>query len=326
MEALSKQYDANSRFLKVTLTDCGNVVTVPYSDKIKAIINAERVDGQSKGFDGEVNEDGTVTVPLHSWMLELDGLVKCDISVIDTATDNNKKLTTTSFDLMVEKAAYGGDDITTDPQYDILVELIEKVEDLENGSADQTYNPLSENAQSGKAVAEAISTVGNAPKNYEKIATITVAPDTDGKLPTSVIFSADTGGKAFELTEFYIRGLIGATDGSSAKANINVNGKAVFGSYTFGSTLKADALRGWYMQWINLGENNGALCIAPAGTMSSTKLPTLSNVNFQSLSGGLILPSFEGYVPISKVEIVLSAGTSKTWTEGSIFELWGVRK
>ena len=131
---VAKQYDVNSRFLKVTLTDCGNVVTIPYSDKIKAIINAERVDGQSKGFDGEVNEDGTVTVPLHSWMLELDGLVKCDISVIDTATDNNKKLTTTSFDLMVEKAAYGGEDVTTDPQYDVLVELIERVENIESGS------------------------------------------------------------------------------------------------------------------------------------------------------------------------------------------------
>lgn len=130
---VAKQYDMNSRFLKVTLTDCGSVVQIPYSDNIKAVISAERVDGQSKGFDGEVNEDGTVTVPLHSWMLELEGLVKCDISVIETTEDNNKKLTTTSFDLMVEKAAYGGEDVTTDPQYDVLVELIERVENIEAG-------------------------------------------------------------------------------------------------------------------------------------------------------------------------------------------------
>ena len=156
---VAKQYDMNTRFLKATLTDCGSVVNVPCSDDVKVVINAARKDGQSKGFDGEVNEDGTVTVPLHSWMLELEGLVTCDISVIKTAESNNKKLTTTSFDLLVEKAAYGGEDITTDPQYDVLVELIERVEDLGGGSGgvvDQTYNPESENAQSGIAVNEAL--------------------------------------------------------------------------------------------------------------------------------------------------------------------------
>lgn len=130
---VAKQYDMNTRFLKVTLTDCGVPIAVPYSDEITVVINAERKDGQSKGFDGVVNEDGTVTVPLHSWMLELEGQVICDISVIDTTADDNKKLTTTSFDLIVEKAAYGGDDVTNDPQYDVLVEMIERVEFLESG-------------------------------------------------------------------------------------------------------------------------------------------------------------------------------------------------
>ena len=153
---VAKQYDMNTRFLKVTLTDNGTKINVPYSGDVKVVINAERKDGQAKGFDGEVNEDGTVTVPLHSWMLELEGLVTCDISVIKTTEGKNKKLTTTSFDLMVEKAAYGGDDITTDPQYDVLVELIEKVEEMAVILPDITYNPESENAQSGIAVAEAI--------------------------------------------------------------------------------------------------------------------------------------------------------------------------
>lgn len=122
---VAKQYDMNTRFLKVTLMDCGKRIDVPLTGTSKVIINAERKDGQSKGFDGVINEDGTVTVPLHSWMLELDGSVICDISVVDTATDDNKRLTTTSFTLLVEKAAYGGDDVTTDPQYDVLVSLLE---------------------------------------------------------------------------------------------------------------------------------------------------------------------------------------------------------
>lgn len=122
---VAKQYDMNTRFLKVTLKDCGTRIDVPAIETAKVVINAERKDGLSKGFDGVINDDGTVTVPLHSWMLELDGTVICDISVIDTATNDNKKLTTTSFTLIVEKAAYGGDDVTNDPQYDVLVSLVE---------------------------------------------------------------------------------------------------------------------------------------------------------------------------------------------------------
>lgn len=127
---VAKQYDMNTRFLKVTLVDCGNTITISPSATKKVVINAERPDGQSKGFEGVINDDGTVTVPLHSWMLELDGTVICDISVIDTAVNDNMKLTTTSFTLLVEKAAYGGSDITSDPQYDVLVNLINEVDPL----------------------------------------------------------------------------------------------------------------------------------------------------------------------------------------------------
>lgn len=125
---VAKQYDMNTRFLKVTLMDCGNRITIPLADTIEVVINAERKDGQSKGFYGEVNSDGTVTVPLDSWMLELDGTVVCDVSVIDKEEGDHKKLTTTSFNLLVEKAAFGGGDITSDPQYDVLVSLLEKAE------------------------------------------------------------------------------------------------------------------------------------------------------------------------------------------------------
>jgi hypothetical protein len=129
---VAKQYDMNTRFIKATFVDGGEKILISPTATVAVIINAERPDGLSKGFDGVVNEDGTVTVPLHSWMLEEVGTVICDISVIDTATDDNKKLTTTSFTLLVEKAAYGGGDITSDPQYDILVELIEQVEKLDS--------------------------------------------------------------------------------------------------------------------------------------------------------------------------------------------------
>lgn len=130
---VAKQYDMNTRFIKATFVDSGDKIYIDPNATVSVVINAVRPDGVAKGFEGKVNDDGTVTVPLHSWMLELDGTVVCDISVIDTETNDNKKLTTTSFTLVVEKAAYGGDDITSDPQYDILLELIERVENLPSG-------------------------------------------------------------------------------------------------------------------------------------------------------------------------------------------------
>ena len=126
---VAKQYDMNTRFIKATFVDGTDIISIPHDSTVKAIINAERPDGQAKPFEGVVNEDGTVTVPLHSWMLEMEGSVICDISVIDTQSDDNKKLTTTAFTLLVERASYGGDDVTNDPQYDVLVSLVETCEE-----------------------------------------------------------------------------------------------------------------------------------------------------------------------------------------------------
>ena len=136
---VAKQYDMNTRFIKATFVDNGDKIYIDPEATVKVVINALRPDGEAKGFDGEVNQDGTVTVPLHSWMLEQVGSVTCDISVIDTDTDDNKKLTTTSFTLFVEKAAWGGDGITSDPQYDVLVQLLEDVEKVvQDGSELET--------------------------------------------------------------------------------------------------------------------------------------------------------------------------------------------
>ena len=125
---VAKQYDMNSRFLKIAFIDSGTRIDIPTTAKV--VINAERKDGQSNSFEGVVNDDGTVTVPLHSWLLELEGTVICDISAIDTTENEEGKLSTTSFTLLVEKASHGGSDISNDPQYDILLNLIERVENL----------------------------------------------------------------------------------------------------------------------------------------------------------------------------------------------------
>lgn len=154
---IAKQNDCNSRFLKVTLADQG--VLIPIQSTSTVLINAERKDGESKSFYGEVNDDNTATVPLTSWILELDGEVKCDVSVINV---EGRKLTSTSFVVLVEKTCNCSDDIVTDPAYDVLINLINEVNEAKENLAtiDQNYNPESENPQSGKAVAEAIAEIG----------------------------------------------------------------------------------------------------------------------------------------------------------------------
>lgn len=116
---IAKQYDSDSRFLKVRLMNEGEPIEVNPTSIVT--INARREDKESKAFAGTVNEDGTVTVPLASWMLELDGQVACDISVIDS---EQRRLTSTSFTISVEAAAYDGTEVSDDDNYDILLSLI----------------------------------------------------------------------------------------------------------------------------------------------------------------------------------------------------------
>lgn len=167
---VAKQYDMNTRFIKATLVDGPDVIYIPNDPdrSVKVVINAERPDGQSKGFDGVVNDDGTVTVPLHSWMLEMEGTVICDISVIDTEADDNKKLTTTTFTLLVEKAAYGGSDVTNDPQYDVLVSLLETCQEA-SVAAEEALEKSNEANSKYDACVEATENANAASEELENI-------------------------------------------------------------------------------------------------------------------------------------------------------------
>ena len=191
---VAKQYDMNTRFLNATLVDCGNKIDIPNSGTIAVVINAERPDGQSQGFEGVVNDDGTVTVPLHSWILELMGTVTCDVSVIDTAAADNKKLTTTSFTLLVEKAAYGGEDITSDPQYDILTDLIIKATE----SAEQA-------AKSAEQAVNATESIDRTNIDVREVNGVsqTYISNTDNTMQRNTIISDENGNVQIEPLDEY---------------------------------------------------------------------------------------------------------------------------
>lgn len=122
---VAKQYDKQSRFLKVHLTNEGTPIVVAAGTTVT--INARRADETGRSFYGSVNEDGSVNVPITYWMLELDDTVECDISLI---SDNNEvMLTSTLFQIEVQYAAVGTDEIEEDEDYPVLLQLIQDVED-----------------------------------------------------------------------------------------------------------------------------------------------------------------------------------------------------
>lgn len=141
---VAKQYDKQSRFLKVTLLDSGERIKVESAST--AVINAKREDEVAKTFEGTVNADGTVTVPLTYWMLQLDGTVKCDISII---TANKTVLSTTLFELEVQEAAAPDDsEIEKDDDYGILIQLIADVQAIKDAEAKRVT------AENGRVSAE----------------------------------------------------------------------------------------------------------------------------------------------------------------------------
>lgn len=115
-----KQSDEKSRFLDATITDRGVAKVVPQDATV--IINVKRPDGAAKGFSGTVKADGTLRVPVPAWALQIPGDITCDVSIIS----GEERLTTMGFTLRAQRAAYTEDDITTDDNYDILTELIDK--------------------------------------------------------------------------------------------------------------------------------------------------------------------------------------------------------
>lgn len=121
---VAKQYDKQSRYLKVQLQNLGENISADLNATVT--INAKRSDGQAQSYAGVVNPDGTVTVPLTYWMLAIDGPVVCDISII---IGSEVMLTTTSFELQVQVAAVSNIDIQTDENYPILLELIGEVQE-----------------------------------------------------------------------------------------------------------------------------------------------------------------------------------------------------
>lgn len=117
----AKQNDLNSRFLNVLIQEDGTNIVVDSTSTVT--MNVERPDKLTDIFYGTVNADGSVKVPLTSWMLELEGTLVCDISIIDKDPEV-AKLTTMQFNIYVEAAVVGDEVIIETEEYSVIVDLL----------------------------------------------------------------------------------------------------------------------------------------------------------------------------------------------------------
>lgn len=121
----AKQNDINSRYIIATITDNGESITLP--NNAVATLNIQRSDGIKKCYKAAI-EDNKVKAFLSSWAVELEGQLLCDISIIE----NEEKLTTTSFVVMVEKASCTSEDIEDSTSEDIITNILSKLTEIEN--------------------------------------------------------------------------------------------------------------------------------------------------------------------------------------------------
>lgn len=120
VDLISVSGDYGARFICAVLAVDGVPIKVDASCAVT--INVKRADGQSKSFEGSVNEDGTVKVPITQWMLEIPHTRdECSVSVVGPDT----KLSTIPFDIEIANTPHNSDDISPDdPDYDVLVQVL----------------------------------------------------------------------------------------------------------------------------------------------------------------------------------------------------------
>ena len=114
------QHDYGARYLTVEMTSDGKAEKV--SPTAAVSINAKRSDGRKNAFSGVVNADGTVTVPVTDWMLDVEGEVVCSVAVVESG----KRLTTTHFYMQAQESVWDGTSAPSDddPNRDVILEII----------------------------------------------------------------------------------------------------------------------------------------------------------------------------------------------------------
>lgn len=152
----AKQCDHDSRFFKIHITRCGEVVAAEEWTNITLVaICITRSDGESKAFEGEYNsQENAFELPLPLWAVEVCG----DKSSFDVMIQYEKEgggeavLRSALVPLTIQKSAYKATDVSDD-EVDLLTALIKDTRELKNSVS--TAEAARVVAEQGRANAEA---------------------------------------------------------------------------------------------------------------------------------------------------------------------------
>lgn len=110
---IARQGDSASRFLRLRLLSYGEPLRV--EESATAILNVRNAAGELRAFAGDVHSDGSLTLPIGSWMLKTAGTLQCDVSIFDAA---GGRLTTPPFEIEVMPSVSGEDVLPGDSDGD----------------------------------------------------------------------------------------------------------------------------------------------------------------------------------------------------------------
>lgn len=117
---LVKQKDAYSRGYDITLTDSGKALNISTQNSTVWFNCCNQSDTRKKAsVAGTINENGTVTVIVPAVVMDVKGLIQCDISVITAVGEETHILKSTLFYLNCEAAA-NPDNVTSEAEESIL--------------------------------------------------------------------------------------------------------------------------------------------------------------------------------------------------------------
>lgn len=112
--------DYGARVIRSKITNLGKPVIVESTAAV-SIVATRSVDGESQAFSGSVNADGTVTVPVTQWMLDVpEEDVTCHIVV----TGIGYQYSTTSFLIEPQEKANPTEISEDDPRVDVVAEVL----------------------------------------------------------------------------------------------------------------------------------------------------------------------------------------------------------
>ena len=184
----AKQGDCKSRYIKIAFLCNGSPFDIPKGST--AVFNVCRSDGSKKSFFAEIEPDAnTIIVELNSWILAVPGIINCDVSIIL----NDKKLTSSVFQITVEEAITTDDIIETDDNYDILIEIINEYKNRVDG----VKNIL---AAADTALTNANTAADSANSAADKANNSSILNSDSIKKLNSEVFNSSTGNKNIEIS------------------------------------------------------------------------------------------------------------------------------